>query len=100
MTTIHTGGTSDTWAKIAAQYGFAAALCAAVLYFVGYQMILPMQETHKQLIQEVSSTNQQNARTNSQNAETLRTQTAILERIDATMNGRPRAYEVGRSEER
>lgn len=88
MTTLHNGGTGDTWAKIATQYGFAAALCAAVLYFVGYQMILPMQETHRQLIQEVSSTNRQNAATNGQNAETLRAQTTILQRIDARIEAR------------
>lgn len=96
MTTLHNGGQNDTWAKIAAQYGFAAALCAGVLYFVGFQMVLPMQATHTKLIEAVSATNQQNADTNRQNAETLRAQTVILQRIDTRIEADAKA----RSEDR
>lgn len=69
-------GTVESWFKVVAQYGITALLLSALMWFVGYKMVLPTQEANSRLIERVSATNEKNA-------ETLSRQTMILEELRA-----------------
>lgn len=63
------------WKSWLMRQGFPAVLVTAVLWFLGYQVYLPMQAAHIRAVDSLANTNEENS-------DTLKKQTAILDRLE------------------
>lgn len=76
------GSNGDIW-KWAMQQGVGWTVLLLVLWFIGYEMIIPTQDAQQRFTERVVVTNEKNADTNAKNAETLSGIKTILDKLES-----------------